>query len=113
MTDREKLECMLPYSGEGLEDIITQYLRLHFNEFTPTRLRGLIKILEKFLDSKISYYELAVDNSYEMAYYLKAYLEGKMWKDEKSARDNVDSQIKNAESIIDFWYIATGTKERK
>lgn len=55
-------------------------------------------------------YELAVDNSYEKASYIKAYLEGKMYKDEASARKNVDCQIKNSQSIINFWQIATGER---
>ena len=110
MTDKEKLECMLPYSGDTLEDIISQYLRLHSNEFAPSRLRNFIKMLELFLDTKIHTYELAVGNSYEKACFLKSYLEGKMWKDEKTARENVGAQVKNAESIINFWHIATGER---
>jgi hypothetical protein len=71
-------------------------------------LRGFIKTLDIFLDTKIRGYELAVDNSLEKASYLKSYLTGKMWKDEETAKANVGAQVKNAESIIDFWYLATG-----
>lgn len=111
MTDKEKLELMLPYSTDSLEDTVAHFLRLHINEFPPSRLRNFIKMLEVFLDTKIHCYEIAVDNAYEKAHYLKSYLEGRMWKDEESARANVGSQIKNAESIINFHYIATGKKE--
>ena len=111
MTDKEKLESLLPYSGGSLEDIVSQYLRLHISEFAPSRLRNFIKMLEIFLDTKIRYYESAVDNAYEKACYLKSYLEGRMWKDEKSARANVGSQIENAESIINSHYIAKGKME--
>lgn len=110
MTDKEKLECMLPYSTNNFEDIVAQYLRLYITDFTPSRLRRFIKMLDIFLDTKIKSYEMAVDNSFEKASYLKSYLEGRMWKDEESAKANVGSQIKNAESIIDFWHIATGKK---
>lgn len=111
MTDKEKLEGMLPYSGDSFEDIISHYLNLHGVDFTPSRLFELIKLLEIFLDTKIHCYELAVENAHEKAHYIKSYLEGKMWKDEESAKANVGSQIKNTESIIHFWHIATG--ERK
>lgn len=111
MTDKEKLESLLPYSGDSLEDIVAQFLRLHISEFSPSRLRNFIKTLEIFLDTKIHCYELAVDNAYEKACYLKSYLEGRMWKDEKSARANVGFQIKNADSIINFHYIAKGKME--
>lgn len=110
MSDKEKLKRMLPYSGDSIEDIIAQFLRLHINEFSPSRLRNLIKLLEIFLDTKIHCYELAVDNSYEKANYIKSYLEGKMFDNEDIARANVDAQIQNAESIIHFWYMAAGKK---
>lgn len=110
MTDKEKLEAMLPYSVDSLEEIVAQYLRLYIADFTPSRLRSFIKMLDIFLDTKIKTYEMSVNNSLEKASYIKSYLEGKMWKDEKSAKANVNSQIKNAESIIDFWYLATGNK---
>ena len=113
MTDKEKLECMLPYSGNSLEDIISQFINLHLNEFTPSRLSNLIKVLEKFLDAKIHCYELAVNNSHEKAQYIKSYLEGNMWKNEEAARANVGCQIKNAESIIHFWHVATGERSEK
>ena len=104
MTDKEKLEAMLPYSADGLEDIVAQYLRLYIVDFTPSRLHRFIKMLDIFLDTKIKTYEMSVDNSLEKA----TYIEGKMWKDEESAKANIGSQIKNAESIIYFWHMATG-----
>ena len=110
MTDKEKLEAMLPYSADGLEDIVAQYLRLYIVDFTPSRLHRFIKMLDIFLDTKIKTYEMSVDNSLEKATYIKSYLEGKMWKDEESAKANIGSQIKNAESIIYFWHMATGKK---
>lgn len=110
MTDKEKLEGMLPYSGDSFESIVEQFIRLHLYEFTPSRLRNLMKTLEVFLDTKIHYYELATDNAHEKAHYIKTYLEGKMWKNEESAKANVGSQIANAESIIHFWQIATGIR---
>ena len=111
MTDKEKLEGMLPYSGGSFEGIVEQFIRLHFSEFPPSRLRNLAKTLEVFLDTKIHCYELAVDNAHEKACYIKSYLEGKMWKDEESAKANVGSQITNAKSIIHFWNVATGKRD--
>ena len=110
MTDKEKLEGMLPYSGDRFEDIVEQFLRLHISDFSPSRLRHLLKVLEIFLDTKINCYELALSNSYEKACYIKSYLEGGMWKNEELAKANVGSQITNAESIIDYCYIATGRR---
>jgi hypothetical protein len=111
MTDKEKLESLLPYTNGNLEEIVSHFLRIYISEFSPSRLRNFIKTLEVFLDTKISCYELAVGNAYEKACYLKSYLEGKMWKDEETARANVGMQIKNAESIINFHYIATGKRK--
>ena len=111
MTDKEKLESMLMYSTDNFEDIVAQYLRLYIVDFTPSRLHNFIKMLDIFLDTKVKTYEMAVNNSLEKACYIKSYLEGKMWKNEEEARANIDSQIKNAESIIYFWHIATGKKE--
>lgn len=110
MTDKEKLKQMLPYSLDSFEDIVSQYLRLFISDFSPSRLRNLIKTLDIFLDTKVHCYELAVGNSLEKASYLKSYLEGKMFKDEEIARENVGCQIRNAQSIIDFWHIATGER---
>lgn len=110
MTDKEKLEGMLPYSTDCFEEIVAQYLRLFINDFTPSRLHNFIKMIDIFLSTKINTYEMAVDNSFEKASYLKSYLEGKMWKDEESAKANIGSQIKNAESIIYLWHMATGKK---
>jgi hypothetical protein len=36
-----------------------------------------------------------------------------MWKDEESTKANVDYQIKNAESIIYFWHLATGNEYKE
>jgi hypothetical protein len=110
MTDKEKLEAMLPYSADNFEDIISLYINLYGADFTLSRLHDLTKLIDKFLMVKVHCYELAIDNSLEKASYIKSYLEGKMWKDERSAKANVNSQIKNAESIIDFWHMATGKK---
>jgi hypothetical protein len=110
MTDKEKLEAVLPYSVDSLEEIVAQYLRFYIDDFSPSRLRGFIKMLDIFLDTKIKSYEMAVDNSFEKARYIKSYLEGKMWKDEETAKCNVNAQIKNAESIIDFWHLAKGKR---
>jgi hypothetical protein len=110
MTDKEKLQAVLPYSVDSLEEIVAQYLRFYIVDFTPSRLRSFIKMLDIFLDTKIKAYEMSVNNSLEKISYIKSYLEGKMWKDEESAKANVNSQIKNAESIIDFWHLATGKK---
>ena len=110
MTDKEKLEAMLQYSTDDFEGIVCQYLRLFIADFSPSRLRNLIKTFDTFLDTKIHGYEMAVGNSFEKAHYLKSYLEGKMYKNEESARANVGCQIKNAESIIHFWHIATGER---
>lgn len=110
MTDKEKLQSMLPYSNDSFESIVEQFLRLHMSEFTPSRLRNLMKTVEVFIDTKIHCYEIAVNIAHEKAHYLKSYLEGKLWKSEKSARANVDAQITNAKSIIHSCQMAAGKR---
>ena len=55
MTDKEKLEAILPYSVDNLEDIVAQYLRLYIVDFTPSRLHNFIKMLDIFLALISSY----------------------------------------------------------
>lgn len=111
MTDKERLKLMLSYSADSLEEIVAQFITHNITEFSPLRLLNFVKTLDKFLDTKLHSYELAVENSYEKACYLKSYLQGKMWKTEKAARANVGSQIKNTESIIHYWNLAIGNKQ--
>ena len=106
MTDKEKLADLLPYCNENLEDILTSYLRLNLPEFSPSRLLKMIQILQVFMLTKLHHYERAMDLAYEKATYLKAYLQGKMWKDEASAKANVGQQINNVEAIIRHYHIA-------
>ena len=57
--------------------------------------------MENNLNNKVYNLEMVKSISKERAFYLKTYLEGNMWKDEESARKNLQPQIDNAKAIID------------
>ena len=104
MTDKEKLTGILGFMGNAMsfEEIICTYLNYHNQDFSASRLKNLMDILNhKYLDEKIKDLEEIQFVANERAGYLKRYLDGSMWKDEKIARENLQPQIENAQAIID------------
>lgn len=104
MTDKEKLMGILGFMGNmmSFEEIVCTYLNYHDKDFSASRLKNLMDILNhKYLDEKIKALEETQFVANERATYIKTYLEGKMWKDEESAKANLQPQIENALAIID------------
>lgn len=102
MTDREKLLTILDkYDMDYLETIINCYFMEYEDDFSASRINDLIKDLTFRLKHKISHLEEAHHTAREKAGYIKSYLDGSMWKDEESAKANLQPQIENAQAIID------------
>ena len=102
MTDREKLLKLLDtYQMDYLETILNCFFMEYEDEFSARRINDLIKDLTFRLKHKIEHLERAQCVAGEKASYIKTYLDGKMWKDEESAKANLQPQIDNAQDIID------------
>lgn len=102
MTDREKLLKLFDtYQMDYLETILNCFFMEYEDDFSAKRINDLIKDLTFRLKHKIEHLEQAQNVANEKARYIKSYLEGKMWKDEESAKANLQPQIKNAQAIID------------
>lgn len=101
-TDREKLQFILDsYSYQSIEDICQCFLNIFGNDLSIRTVSELHKQINNCLERKIDGLDRAKSIAIERATYLKIYLEGKMWKDEESAKKNVQPQIENAQAIID------------
>lgn len=104
MTDKEKLQKLLGRvkDSASIEEILIHYLYDYNDEFSATRIKDLVdSINQRFLYPKIDELTHTKSVAKERATYIKTYLEGKMWKDEGSARKNLQPQINNAQAIID------------
>ena len=113
MTDKEKLESILPTCKDDFNDIVLSYIDMYNVDFSPTRLFKLLLLLTEACSKQTFEFEIAVAKSCTKAMYIKSYLEGKMWKDEQSARENVGAQIKNAMDIISACREANGRRGYK
>lgn len=105
-TDKEKLLEILnlfepPYDKHSLEYILDAYIEHFAEDFSALRLHGMITELEDYLRIKLEKLDKARFVANERATYLKKYLDGSMWKDEKLAKEYVQPQIENAQAIID------------
>lgn len=102
MTDKDKLlEILKMVNGESIEDIIQCYLYYYRRDFSITRIKDLIDMLnQEYLYEKINELETARFVANERASYIKKYLEGKMWPDEETAKFYLQPQIDNAQAII-------------
>lgn len=102
MTDREKIQFILDRcSYQSIEEICQCFLNIFGNDLSIRTVNGLHKQISNCLERKIDNFDRAKSIAIERATYLKTYLEGKMWKDEESAKKNVQPQIENAQAIID------------
>ena len=103
MTEKQKLLHTLELFEDdiSIESILYYYFREVHKNFPAHRMNGLIQGLGNILGDKILDYERVCRISNERATYLKSYLEGKMYKDEESAKANVDKQVCHAQMIID------------
>lgn len=103
MTDKQKLLEWLDFCNDAmtLEDIINEYIIVHWQDFSARRLSDFLMKLNERMASATDRTEAAVIIAHERATYLKCYLEGKMYKSEEVARQCVDIQIENAKAILD------------
>lgn len=102
MTDREKLLDMLnEYQMDSFETILNCFLMIYGDSISIRRIHGLTKTLNDYLGHRIDGLESARFVANERAGYIKKYLEGKMWKDEETAKMYLQPQIDNAQAIID------------
>lgn len=103
MTDKEKLfEILKVTNNEPIEKILECYLYCYRREFSITRIKDFIDMLnQKYLYDKINELESARFVANERATWIKKYLEGKMWPNEEIAKLYLQPQIDNAQAIID------------
>lgn len=103
MTDKEKMLHILECSDNlTFEEIINMYFSLYSKDFSILRMTNFIDSFNKnHFYPKIAKYSELQFVANERAAYLKNYLEGKMWKDEETAKKYLQPQIDNAQAIID------------
>lgn len=102
MTDREKLLHLLnTYKMDSMKAILNCYFSTYYNDYSAEQIHGFIKDLNIYLGYKVEELDKARFVAYERATYLKSYLSGNMWSTEEAAKENVQPQIDNAQSIID------------
>ena len=102
MTDKEKLQHILDTcDSSSIENIFYHYLMEYFDELPISTIKELHNQTNNVLGAKIEDMSRANYIAYERATYLKSYLNGSMWRDEKSAKENLPRQIDNAQAIID------------
>lgn len=102
MTDKQKLLDWLYHCSDTatFEDIVHSYMQVYGRDFTASRICNFIERLNRIEIDKIAEMERCVRVAHERATYLKRYLEGKMYRDEDTARQCVDIQIENAQAIL-------------
>lgn len=103
MSDKQKLLEWLDFCDDAmsLEDIINEYIIVHWQDFSARRLSDFLMKLNERMTSTIDRSEAAVRIAHERATYLKCYLEGKMYENEDVAKRCVDIQIENAKAILE------------
>ena len=102
MTTREMLEYILNIcDSDNVETIFRLFLDRFENNLSINTINELRKQICNTLDNKIEALDQARFVAKERAGYIKLYLEGKLWKDEESAKANLQPQIDNAQDIID------------
>ena len=102
MTTREMLEHILNIcDSDNIETIFSLFLDRFQDNLSINTINSLRKEICFTLDNKIENLERARCISKENAWFIKTYLEGNMWKDEESAKANLQPQIENAQAIID------------
>ena len=110
MTEKQRLLNVLSRFGDdvSVESVIYTFMREADKDYSDLRLNRFIIGLTEILYDKQLDCERVARVSLERATYLKNYLDGKLYKDEETARKCVDIQKANAQAIID---ICKGAKE--
>lgn len=101
MTAKEKMLNIIENYGVGsFEDFIFTYMDVYYKEFSATRVNDLISHLVNYNSQLIMALDTIKSVASERAYYLKTYLEGKMYTTKEAAVEHLPVQIANAEAII-------------
>jgi hypothetical protein len=110
MTEKQRLLNILSRFDDDIsvESVIYNFLRETDKDFSALRLNRWITGLTEILYDKQLDYETMARVSLERATYLKNYLDGKLYKDEETARKYADMQKAHAQKIID---VCKGAKE--
>ena len=86
----------------SFEEAIVGYILENKKDFSASRLLGLVNTINQTcICKKVDELEAIKAIAHERAIYLEAYLSGEMWKDEESAKRNLQPQINNARRIIE------------
>lgn len=88
--------------NSSFEEVIVSYILENNKDFPASRLLDFINTINQTcICKKVDELETIKAIAHERAIYLEAYLSGEMWKDEESARKNLQPQINNARRIIE------------
>ena len=104
MSDKRKLlEYLNLHCNDCMEfdDIIAGYIGYYHKDFPAYNINKAILRLHELLIEEIDRSETANRIAKERAAYIKNYLEGKMYRDEDTARQCVGIQIENVKAILD------------
>lgn len=110
MSEKKRLLNILSRFGDDIsvESVIYTFMKEADKDYSDLRLNRFIIGLTEILYDKQLEYERIARVSLERATYLKNYLDGKLYKDEETARKYVDIQKEHAQKIID---VCKGAKE--
>ena len=98
MTDKEKMLNILENCNGSFEQIIYNYLDKYYEDFDTLRLHDFINDLNNnHLYNRLAKLENIKSIASERAFYIKTYLKGNMWKDEETAKRNLQPHIENAQ----------------
>lgn len=102
MTDKERLQYILNNTQmEDIESILRFFLVAYEHTLPLKTINELHNLITSSLNRKVEKASQTLFVANERAGYIKRYLDGSMWKDEKIARENLQPQIENAQAIID------------
>lgn len=102
LTRQQKFIIDLAHRGAYIEEILFACLNEFYKEFPASRINSIIKELQtKHLVDRINDLERIRDVAKERSTYLEAYLEGKLYVDEETARACAPIQLGNVRAILD------------
>lgn len=102
MTTKEKmLNIIEKYGANSVEEFLFTYMDVYYKEFNASRINDLVASLASYNNELINALEIVKSVANERAFYLKTYLEGKMYTTKEAAIEHLPVQIKNAEAIIE------------
>ena len=104
MSEKQRLLHILSQCEDdvSVESVIYTFMREADKDYSDLRLNRFIMGLTDILYDKQLGCEKVARVSLERATYLKNYLDGKLYKDDETARKHLDIQKQNAQAIIDI-----------